>query len=221
MGKGIARFAPLTGLLTVVLGAVTFILASTWADEPGSKATGAEVAAWLTDKSWQVIVVGWLWLLTAAAFLWFLGSLRVVLARGEGGERRVTAIAWSAGLAATVAFAMWAVPLMGAASMQENDGRTLTPTAAEAMFVLSNGSGFYFVVEIAAGVLALATAIVTLRSGALPKWYGWLGLLYGVVLLIIPIGWAAMIGFPIWILLTTLLVWKAESASGAQAGATA
>lgn len=218
---GIARYAPLTGVLTVVLGAVTFLLADSWADEPGSKASGAEIAAWLTDKSWEVVVVGWLWLLTAALFLWFLGSLRVVLARAEGGDRRVTAIAWSAGLSATVAFSIWAAPLMGAAAMEEFDGRTLSATAAEAMFVLSNGAGFYFVVEIAAGVLALATAVVALRSAALPKWYGWLGGLYGLWLLIIPIGWLGMIGFPIWILLTTLLVWKAESASGAHAAATA
>jgi hypothetical protein len=56
---------------------------------------------------------------------------------------------------------------------------------------------------------------VELGLQALPKWYPWLDLLYGMWLLIIPVGWLGLIGFPVWILITTLLVFRAEAAASA------
>ncbi len=221
MGKGISRYAPLTGLLAIIFGAVGIVLAQTWADEPGSKATGIEIAAWMTDKSWAIIVSGWLVWLAAAAFLWFLGSLRVLLRRGEGADGRVSEIAWGGGLAAVILFSAMFAPIVAGASAQEFDDRKLSPTLAESLFVLSNGSGFFLALEIAAGVLSLATAVVVLRTAVLPKWYGWLGSIYALWLLIIPIGWIGMIGFPIWILLTTLLVYRAEVKGPSTAAAAA
>ena len=216
--NGIARFAPLTGLLAIVLGVVAGVLASTWADEPGSKASGAEIASWMTDKSWQIIIAGWLWWLAGLAFLWFLASLRSVLGRGEGGDRRVTTIAFSSGTIAVALFMLGAAAIVSGAGAEEFSDRQITPSLAEALFVFGNGEGIFLAVELAVGVLAVATAIVVLRTAVLPKWYGWLDLVYGVWLLILPIGWIGAIGFPIWILVTTLLVWNAE-AKPAAAGA--
>ena len=216
--KGIARYAPLMGLLALVLGVISGVLASTWADEPGSKASGVEIAAWMTDKSWEIIISGWLWWLAGLAFLWFLGSLRSVLGRGEGGDARVTAIGFSSGSIAVALFMLSAVAIVTGAAAAEFDDRKVSPTLAEGLFVLGNGGGLFLAIELAIGVMAVATAIVVLRTAVLPKWYGWLGLLYGIWLLIIPIGWIGLIGFPIWILLTTVLVYMAE---GRQAPAAA
>jgi hypothetical protein len=218
---GLARYAPLTGLLAIVFGAVGGVLSTTWADEPGSKASGAEIAAWMTDKSWAIIVSGWLWWLAGLSFLWFLASLRSVLGRGEGGDRRVTTIAFSSGTVAVALFMLTAVPIVTGAAVQEFDDRTLTPSLAESLFVLGNGGGIFLAVELTVGVLAVASAIVVLRTAVLPKWYGWLDLVYGIWLLIIPIGWIGLIGFPIWILLTTVLVYRAESSAPSAAAAVA
>jgi uncharacterized membrane protein len=140
-----------------------------------------------------------------------------VLRRGEGGDSRVTSIAFSSGLLFAAFAAAFFVPVAAGASANEFDDRAITREVAETLWVL--GNGIFGVAEITAGVLALATAIVVFRSAVLPKWYGWLGGLYGVWLLILPIGWIGMIGLPIWILLTTLLVWNAETKTTAAAGA--
>jgi hypothetical protein len=211
MSKGIARYAPLTGLLAILFGVLAGVLASTWADEPGSKASGTEIASWMTDKGWEIFISGWLWWLAGLSFLWFLGSFRSVLGRGEAGERRVTTIAFSSGTIAVALFMLTAAFIVTGAAAQEFDDRTLTPTLAEALFVLGNGGGLFLAIELVLGVMAIASAIVVLRSAVLPKWYGWLDLLYGLWLLIIPIGWIGFFGFPIWILLTTILVYQAES----------
>jgi len=216
--NGIARFAPLTGFAAALLGILAFVLAFSWADEPDRDAPAAEIALWMSDKSWEILVTGWVWWLAAASFLWFMGSLRSVLGPAEGGTRRVTSIAFSAGAVFTVFAALFFVPVVAGAAAVEFDDRAITPETADVLWIL--GSGVFGVVEAAAAVMILAVALVVLRSGALPKWYGWLSLLYGLWLLIFIIGWIAMIGLPIWILLTAWLVWMAESKAGAPAATT-
>lgn len=215
MERGIARFAPLTGFAAALLGILSFVLAITWGDEPDTDAPAAEIALWMTDKSWEILITGWIWWLAAASFLWFMGSLRSLLGPAEGGTRRVTSIAFSAGAVFTVFAASIFVPVVAGAAADEFDERTITPETAEALWVL--GSGVFGVAEISAAVMILAVAIVVVRTGALAKWYGWLSLVYGLWLLILPIGWIGMVGLPVWILLTTALVWMAQSKPAASA----
>ena len=54
----------------------------------------------------------------------------------------------------------------------------------------------------------MTTAIAILRLRVLPVWWAWVSLLVALVLLIPPIGWAALIfGLPIWVLVTSLLLY--------------
>ena len=55
----------------------------------------------------------------------------------------------------------------------------------------------------------LATGLAAIRARALPVWVGWFALLLAVVALIPPIGWAVVVfGFPIWILIVSVLMWR-------------
>jgi hypothetical protein len=55
----------------------------------------------------------------------------------------------------------------------------------------------------------VTTAIAILRTRLLPVWWAWISLVIAVVLLIPPIGWAAIIfGMPIWILVTSVLLYR-------------
>lgn len=211
MEKGIARFAPLTGFVAVALGVLAFVLMTAWADEPDTDASASDLALWMTDKSWEILIGGWVWWLAVAAFLWFLGSLRSVLGPAEGGTRRVTSIAFSAGAVFAVFAASLLGPVVAGATADEFDERTITPETADALWVA--GGAFFGLAEVAAGVLIVAVALVVVRTGVMPKWYGWLSLLYGIWLLILPIGWVGFVGFPIWLILTTALVWMVESKS--------
>jgi hypothetical protein len=219
MEKGIARFAPLTGFAAALLGVLAFVLAWTWADEPDTDAPASEIALWMNDKAWEILLSSWIWWLAVAAFLWFIGSLRSVLGPAEGGTRRVTSIAFSAGAVFSVFAALFSVPVAAGAASSEFDDRTITPETADALWVL--GSGVFGVAEVAAAVMILAVGLVVTRTAVLPKWYGWLSLLYGLWLIILPIGWIGMVGLPIWILLTAALVWMAESKAAPQAASMA
>jgi hypothetical protein len=54
--------------------------------------------------------------------------------------------------------------------------------------------------------------MVALRTALLPTWFAWFSFLLAVLLVIAPIGWAALIfGLPIWVLVTTFFLVRSES----------
>ena len=66
---------------------------------------------------------------------------------------------------------------------------------------------FFVAAELALIPFFVGTAIVALRTRVLPKWWAAFSILIAVVLLIGPIGWAALIfGTPLWLLGTGLIV---------------
>jgi type IV secretory pathway TrbD component len=59
----------------------------------------------------------------------------------------------------------------------------------------------------------------SLRTGSLPRWLAWVSLVVALALIILPIGWAALLfGFPLWVLVVSFLLWSA-SADTAEASA--
>ena len=70
-------------------------------------------------------------------------------------------------------------------------------------------------------VFFFAGAVLALRYAALPRWLGWVTALIGLVLLIGPIGWAALIfATPIWVLIVSFWLWS-NTESPATVGAPA
>jgi hypothetical protein len=66
---------------------------------------------------------------------------------------------------------------------------------------------FFVGAEVSAIVLTLATGLVALRTGALPRLFGWLSVLLAVWLAIGPIGWAGLLlGFPLWVVAAAVLL---------------
>jgi hypothetical protein len=70
---------------------------------------------------------------------------------------------------------------------------------------------FFIGAEIALAVLLIGTALVVLRTRVLPVWLAWVSVIVGIVLIILPIGWAAVIfAFPIWVLVVTYFLWRGQ-----------
>jgi hypothetical protein len=66
---------------------------------------------------------------------------------------------------------------------------------------------FFIAAELALIPFFVGVAVVALRTGVLPRWWAAFSILIAVVLVIGPIGWAALIfGTPIWLLGTGLIV---------------
>lgn len=209
------KWGPVTGVAFVVLLAVSFFLVST----PSSNASGQKVIAFYvkqsnkraTNISSLLIDIG------VVVGLFFFGYLRDRLRRSELGVRLAPvafggAVLFAAGglVAAGTNFALTDVP------------KDLTPAAAQALNLISNDLAFPLIC-VGISVLALASAIVFLKSKMVPTWFGWLSVVIGIVALAGPIGFFALPAIGIWILILSYLFYSrpdttpAAPASAAQA----
>src|SRR5687768_6149611 len=85
------RYSPLSGVLAVIGWVVGIILLDTVDRE---EAGASLLAAYKADEG-QIIAGGIVWLIGTAFFIWFLGSLRCRLLAAEGGDGRLTSIAFA------------------------------------------------------------------------------------------------------------------------------
>lgn len=106
------------------------------------------------------------------------------------------------GAATTGAFALLTSGPDIAAAISEDD---LSEAAAGAMATL--GDAFFVAAELSAILLMIGAGVVALRTGLFPKPWAWFSFLLALVLVIGPIGWAALIfGLPVWVLGTTFFL---------------
>ncbi len=172
-GASWERYAPLTGVVGVVLWVIGTIIYQTAVD---SKNPATLLDSYRNEEG-SILLGGFFWLLGTFFFFWFLGSLRARLAALEGGVQRLTAIAFGGG----VATAIFAFALPG-------------PD------------------------MAAATGVHALRTRSLPRWLAWVSLVVALALIVLPIGWAALLfAFPLWVLVVSYLLWSAGSTTAAGA----
>ena len=138
-------------------------------------------------------------------FLWFLGLLRIRLIAFESGGHRLTGIVFAGGVATAVSLLL--MPAVHAAGAINNDNLS----ADAAQVYLGINVAFFYAAELSAAVFLLAVGLVSLATGAFPRWLAWASLLLAVWLAIPPIGWAALLwGFPLWLIAVSLAVLRAS-----------
>lgn len=193
------RFAPLTGIVAVVLWVVGTIIAES--TEISQKDTGEEVLAVFRDDTNTILTGGIIFLFGVVFFIWFLGSLRARLLLAEGGLGRLTAIAYGSGLLAALCLLFQVAPFVQGA-LDEDD---LEAGPAQTLQVISEA--FFGGAEITLIPMFVAVGLLTLRTRVLPVWLGWVSLVIALVLVIIPIGWAGVVFlFPLWTIVTSVLL---------------
>jgi hypothetical protein len=196
-------FAPLTGLLFVVLAVLAFVVGG---ETPETKDTPQEVLNFYVendaDQIWAAALLGW----GTVAFLFFLGVLTSALRAVEGAIGRLSVVAFGGGVVLALgmlAFAGFSFALGDTA----DDG--LTPEAAQALNALN--SDFFFPVAAGTATLMFATGIAIISSRILPAGLGWIALLIGIAA-ITPVGFFAFLAFLVWTLIVSVLLWRAAAA---------
>jgi hypothetical protein len=87
------------------------------------------------------------------------------------------------------------------------DVELLTPDTAIVFWRIAHV--FFIAAEVSLGVFLGALSILALRRLVLPRWLGWFGVVVTVLLLIPPIGWAAvLILVPVWLIAASVLLWR-------------
>jgi hypothetical protein len=190
------RLAALAGIVAVVLWVVGTFVSGEAPDE------GQELLARFQDDEGRILAGGFIFQLGALFFLIFLGALRVRLFAAEGPTGFLTAIAFAAG----VAVGIFLLALPGAEMSAAINNDDLDPSSSIALGNL--GDIFFLGAELSAALLLVATGLLILRYGPMPRWLAWVSLALALVLLIPPIGWAALLfGLPLWTLAVSVLLW--------------
>jgi hypothetical protein len=193
------RHTPLAGVLAVACWVIGLGIMG----DISGKDTGDELLAYYRAHDGKIIAGTVIFLIGVGLFLWFLGTLRSRLLAAEGGDGRLTALAYGAGVATSVCLALQPGPDISAVLAKDD----LVPSAAKAVHTV--GDAFFLGAEYLLPVMLVAFAMIAMRTGTFPKWLAWVSLLVALVLLIAPIGWAALVfAFPIWVLIVAGLLWK-------------
>lgn len=195
------RLEPLAGIVFVVLAVIALLTAAgeDFLAEP------AEVADYYVDNSDRVIVAEIIGGLAVFAFFWFVGAVRNRLRVPETPEGGLPALAFGGGIAAATLVLVANAATMAGAFRAEEDGE-IDPAVAAALNDISS-----LIIGIAApvalAVFVAATGIVSIATGVLPRWLGWLSLLLALGFLIPYISFVFWVPFAVWVLAVSVLLY--------------
>jgi hypothetical protein len=202
------RFAPLTGVAAVILWVISVIIIES-VDSPDEDAGGQAIATYFEEESGGILAGSFLFMLGAAVFIWFLGSVRARLHWAEGGVGRLASIVFASGIVIAAMSLGVAAPQAAGAFVADETDPVLEPGAAQAFEGL--GDGFFIAAEAAVVVFFLAVAVAALRTRALPVWLAWASLVLGIAALFPWVGWAVYIwGLPLWILIASIWMFMSD-----------
>jgi hypothetical protein len=209
------RWAALSGIVFVVLMLVgaSFVL-----DVPKGDASAQEIASYLTDSENQTrnLIGAYIWVLGGLAFLGFVAGLRGVLRRAEGDPGTLSNLVFGAGVVFT---AVWSVSAAAIASVayavEFSNARVSNPDLVTVLpslggLLLLLGGGF-------AGILLLAaTSILIFRTGVLPRWLAWFGIIVAIAL-VFDVTYVNILPLVAWVLSASiaLLMRQDEAATAA------
>ena len=200
------RRAPWAGVAFLVLAAAGNALQGS---TPALHGDTEAVAEFYTDKG-TAIAVGMMLSLVSVFFLaWFLGSLRRHLAAAEGPDGWVTPVAWAGGVA-TAALLAAGFALNSAGALRARETGISGDVAAvfyDASLALTG-----LAASLTMAVLLSATAVVTLQSGTLPRWFGWTSAVLAVIGIVTPVSFVLSLLFPLWVAVAAVLLARHRAA---------
>ena len=186
---------PLTGVAFVIVGIVSFIVAGEpkSADEPVREIVDHYVDNKDSVQAGAIIGV------VATVFLVFFGAyLRKVLHAGAPGEW-LSLVSFAGLVVVSVGFAIDGTISFALAEAAED----IDPTAAQALQALWDNDFLPLAIGLVA--LLLASGLSIIRHGALPKWLGWVAILFAV-LTATPAGFIGFLGAALWVAVVSVLL---------------
>lgn len=201
------KLAPLSGLFSVVLVIFGAVVISNYEYLPPAD----EVADFLNGNPTRVSTGAYIASISAFFLIWFAGSVRSALMEREGNTGRLSTVAFGGGVAAAAAMGTSFTAILSAGLRAGAPGG-ISPIAAVTMFDFwGQVMGQMFAVSLA--VLIAATAVISLRTGAFPKWFGWVSVLIAIGLLT-PFAYFILFFAMIWLLVVSIWLYIRGGSTG-------
>ncbi|MEA2377536.1 MAG: hypothetical protein QOK00_61 [Thermoleophilaceae bacterium] len=206
--RGLQRFAPLSGIVFVVLIVLAIVIGGETPDNNDSQR--AIVDFWRdndTAQMWSSIIGVW----GTVFFVWFAASFYSTLRRAEDGPARLSAICFAGAIIGAVGL-LSSLSLSFATADAVDD---VPGSVTQTLTVLSNG--FFFPIAGGYALFFLGAGVLALRTRTLPVWLGWVTLVLGIAL-VTPVGFFALIVGMVWILVVSVMLYRREAGPAGRAG---
>lgn len=196
--------APLTGVAFVVVGIVGFVIAGE--EPPSADEPTREIVEFYVDNKDSIQISAFVGAAAGLLLIFFGAHLRKVLHAAAGPGESTSLVAFVGLVLVALGFAIDSTISYAISEAAED----VDPTAVQALQALWDND----FIPIMLGVLAFlwGTGLSVIRSGVLPKWLGWVMIVFGVVG-VTPIGFVSAIAAALLVLvLSIMLTLRARSA---------
>lgn len=200
--------APLTGVAFLVVAIVAFAVGG---EPPDASSSTEEIVSHYVDNKDSVIFGAVLAALAATLLIFFGATLSATLRAAEGVGGILSAVVLVGASVMAVGIAIDSTILFALAESVED----IDPASVQTLQALWDND----FIPIAMGTLVFlfSSGLSIVRTGALPKWLGWVAIVLAVTALT-PIGFVAFLGSAVWVLVVSVvLTMRARSATPAAA----
>jgi hypothetical protein len=202
------RFAPLSGLVFVVLLVIGFVVVS--GNTPDINDSASKITSYYSDNKGREIGAAVTVMLATLFLAIFTASFRTYLRDSGDGEELWPNVAFLGGTV-TVAGLLVAVGVHFA--LVDGADKNISPVAMQALNAIDSDNFFAFAFPL--GLMLLGAAGAILRGGAaLPKWMAWVAILLMIVFFT-PAGFAAFALSGIWIIIASIMMFRRAGAPAA------
>ena len=195
MSVSLRRSLGLAGLLFVVLLLVSIFVG--FPNPPSANASLTTIVSYYHNHKPNGYASGYVIALAVVVGLFFFWYLRDLLSTVEANRRLATV-----GFAGAVVFAVSGGVAAGLNSTLASAVDNVSPTTMQTLNVLQQNAPTYLG-GAGSAVFLLATGIAIIRSGVLPRWLGWVGVVLGVLAVAVPFGPAEA---GLWVLVASIVI---------------
>lgn len=194
-------WAPLTGIAFVIVLVASFVIGG---EPPDADEPARTIVQHYVDEKDSIMIGVGLTIPATVLLVFFAMILRRALRAGVGAAESVLPTAVLAGAIVIATGAGIDSSLSFALADRADD---IDPIAVQALQALWDNDFIPFAIGQALFFLGAGLAIV--RYGVLPKWLGWIAVLFGIAGMT-PIGFFAFLGGAVWILIVSVLLTMAN-----------
>ena len=201
------RLSPLSGAVAVLIMVVGILLFNFYEFLPSAE----KIADFLNSNAARVYTGGYIASLSVFFLIWFAGSVRSVLIKYEGEAGSVSNTAFGGAVAAAVVLGISFIGIF-ASGLRAGAPGGLTPIGAVTMYDFwTQLTGQLFGIFMA--VFISAAAVVSLRTGLFPAWFGWASLVIAFGLLT-PFAYAVLGLAILWLLVISIWLYMKGTTAG-------
>jgi hypothetical protein len=197
------RFSPLAGVAAVAAMVTGFGLTS---GTPATTDDDARIESYFNlARHHSRLQVGFVvFLVGVLLLLFFFSTLRVRIVARERGPGRLGALVWGAGVASAVVW-LTAFALLNGAGFAVDDTSRFKIDANTYRLTSDIGYELWISAVVLGSLIVWAASAAALRTGLFPRWFAWVGVAVGVILLF-AIFFIPVFVYWAWLLVASLLL---------------